>query len=277
MGEKFRGHGRSQQVLATDLDGTLLPLSGNLRNRTDLKTFVEKLCQHEITLTFVTGRHLESVQRAIVEHALPKPDWIICDVGSTIYECVGIDDLREVVSYRSHLDSIIASCPIAQLREILSGIAGLRLQEPEKQGQFKLSYYTEQSQVDSVAQTVQERLARTAAPYSLIHSVDPFNGDGLVDLLPKRVSKAYALQWWVEYAGLRKESIVYAGDSGNDLAAFLAGYRTIVVGNTDREIADRVYKHHSISQWQDRLCLAKEHGTSGVLEGCCWFEMFSPH
>lgn len=275
MGEKIRGCQRDQQVLATDLDGTFIPLSGNSRNRADLKTLAEKLCQKKITLTFVTGRHLESVQRAIVEHALPRPDWIICDVGSTIYECVRIDDLREVVSYRSHLDSIVENYPIAKLREYLGDITELRLQEPEKQGRFKLSYYTEQNQVDTVAQTIQERLARTAAPYSLIHSVDPFNGDGLVDLLPKRVSKAYALQWWVEHAGLRKESIVYAGDSGNDLAAFLAGYRTIVVGNTDREIADRVYDHHSNSQWHDRLCLAKEHGTSGVLEGCCWFEMFS--
>lgn len=276
MGEKFRGRGRRQQVLATDLDGTFVPLSGNSRNRADLKTIVEKLCQHEITLTFVTGRHLESVQRAIVEHALPKPDWIICDVGTMIYENVGLNGFREVDSYRSHLDSIVAAYSIAKLREDLSDIAELRLQEPEKQGRFKLSYYTEQSQVDSVAQTIQERLARTAAPYSLIHSVDPFNGDGLVDLLPKRVSKAFALQWWVEHAGLWKESIVYAGDSGNDLAAFLAGYRTIVVGNTDREIADRVSQHHSNSQSHDRLCLAKEHGTSGVLEGCCWFEMFSP-
>jgi HAD superfamily hydrolase (TIGR01484 family) len=275
MSERFRECERDQQVLATDLDGTFVPLSGNSRNRADLKTIAEKLRQHEITLTFVTGRHLESVQRAIVEHALPKPDWIICDVGTTIYENVGIDDLREVVSYRSHLESIIASCPIAQLRELLSGIAGLRLQEPEKQGQFKLSYYTEQSQVDSVAQTIQERLARADAPFSLIHSVDPFTGEGLIDLLPKQVSKAHALEWWVNHTDVPKESVVYAGDSGNDLAAFLAGYRTILVGNTDRDIADRVYDHHRNNQWHGRLFLSKEHGTSGVLEGCYWFDMLS--
>ena len=118
MSERFRECERDQQVLATDLDGTFVPLSGNSRNQADLKTIAEKLRQHEITLTFVTGRHLESVQRAIVEHALPKPDWIICDVGTTIYENVGRNSFREVDSYRSHLDSIVATCPIAKLREL---------------------------------------------------------------------------------------------------------------------------------------------------------------
>jgi hypothetical protein len=47
------------------------------------------------------------------------------------------------------------------------------------------------------------------------------------------------------------------------------------VGNTDRKIADKVCQHHRDKQWHNRLCLAKEHGTSGVLEGCYWFDLLS--
>lgn len=275
MSEEFRGYGSNRSVLATDLDGTLIPLSGNSQNQADLLTLAEKLRQHEIALTFVTGRHLESVRRAMAEHNLPAPDWIICDVGTTVYKRVGDGELSEVDSYRSHLQSIIASCPIAELRERLSDVAELELQEPEKQGRFKLSYYAPQSEIDSVVRSIHQRLQRDDAPYSIIHSVDPFNGNGLIDLLPRHVSKAYALEWWVEHAGFAKESIVFAGDSGNDLAAFIAGYRTVVVGNTDREIASQVVQHHEANGWQNRLCLAKQPATSGVLEGCHWFDLFS--
>jgi len=275
MNEGLREATHAQQVLATDLDGTLIPLSGNSKNREDLQTLAKRLREHEITLTFVTGRHLESVQQAMTKHYLPAPDWIICDVGTTIYQHVKGDQLREVASYCSHLESIIASCPIAELQELLSDVAELTLQESEKQGRFKLSYYTQQSEIEQAVRAIQKRLDRTSAPYSLIHSIDPFTHDGLIDLLPKQVSKAYALHWWVEHAGLRRESVIFAGDSGNDLAAFVAGYRTIVVGNTDRQIALQVAEHHQQKLWHDRLCLAEQHGTSGVLEGCYRFGLLS--
>lgn len=275
MSEEFRALGHNLHVLATDLDGTLIPLSGNSRNREDLQKLAKELHRHEITLVFVTGRHLESVQRAMKENALPVPDWVICDVGTTIYRRMDDDRLCAVVCYHSHLESIIARCPIAELRQVLSDIPELQLQEQEKQGRFKLSYYTQQSQIEAAVQAIQQRLARTEAPYSLIHSIDPFTGDGLIDLLPEHVSKAYALHWWVDHAGIRKESVVFAGDSGNDLAAFEAGYRAIVVGNTNRDIARQVAEHHQQNRWEDRLCLAERHGTSGVLEGCYRFGILS--
>ena len=176
-----------------------------------------------------------------------------------------------VEAYQQHQERIISSLPIEALQRQLEPIEGLRLQETEKQGRFKLSYYADAAHVEQLAGRIRQELASTEAPYSLIHSVDPFNGNGLIDLLPATVSKAHALQWWVEQSGLSRDAIVFAGDSGNDLAALTAGYRAIVVGNADRLIATQAYQSHQQSAWENRLYLARGQATSGVLEGCRWF------
>jgi len=255
-------------VLATDLDGTLIPLAGSEGNATDLVTLAKQLCARDIKLVFVTGRHFASVEAAIVEHRLPLPDWVICDVGTTIYERQTDHSFKQLAAYREHLATIIATLSIHELRERLAPLKRLRIQEPEKQGPFKLSFYTDAEVIAELRDEIGGLLVQSSAPYSVIDSVDPFNGDGLIDLLPQNVHKAFALDWWTHHVDLSQTDIVYAGDSGNDLAALTAGYLTIVVGNADRSLLDRVRDTHHRQGWNDRLFLAEEHATSGVLEGC---------
>lgn len=261
-------------ILATDLDGTLIPLAGNEQNRCDLRTLAEELQEHGIPLVFVTGRHFESVLDAIEQSSLPTPQWIICDVGTSIFQNCD-DEYRLVDHYRAHQDQIVAAMPIGELQNRLAAIVGLRLQEPVKQGRFKLSYYVDADEIDRLTKFVQEVLDETESPYSIIHSVDPFNGDGLIDLLPARVSKSYAIAWWLSHLGLDPEAIVFAGDSGNDFAALTAGYRAIVVGNADRTLAQQVVQAHQHAGWTNRLYVARNPATSGVLQGCRWFRSVS--
>ena len=72
------------------------------------------------------------------------------------------------------------------------------------------------------------------------------------------------------------EGIVFAGDSGNDYAALTAGFRAILVGNAHQELAERVAEHHRRGGHSDRLYLAREHATAGVLEGCRRFGLVQP-
>ncbi|MFT5524361.1 MAG: sucrose-6F-phosphate phosphohydrolase [Pirellulaceae bacterium] len=264
----------SCRVLATDLDGTLIPLADNQQNRADLRTLADELKQHRVTLVFVTGRHFESVTGAIEQFELPQPDWVICDVGTSIYQRHTTGRFEPLEAYQSHQDKIIAAMPLRTLRENLQSIDGLRLQEEEKQGRFKLSYYVDADQIDNLVRLIQQELDETNAPYSIIHSVDPFNGDGLIDLLPASVSKAHALDWWCRHIGLNSEAIVFAGDSGNDLAALTAGHRAIVVANADRVVVRQVHDKHREAGWKNRLFLATGDATTGVLEGCRWFGFF---
>lgn len=257
-------------VLATDLDGTLIPLDEAADNGADLTKLAEFLEDRDVTLAFVTGRHFASVVDAMEQHRLPKPDWIVCDVGTSIYR--QIDGRFEYLDqYAQHQDQIITSLPIDDLREQLAPIEGLRLQEAAKQGRFKLSFYADARRLPELVQQVAERLTALDAPYNIIDSVDPFNGDGLVDLLPAQVSKAHALAWWSRHIDRDPQSIVFAGDSGNDLAALTAGYRAIVVGNADPAIASTAREAHRQAGWEDRLFVADRPATSGVLQGCQWF------
>jgi len=258
-------------VLATDLDGTFIPLAGNEENVADLRLLEKEFAERGVILMYVTGRHFELTSQAIEEHRLPQPDWLICDVGTSIYHRPGSGYLEPVSAYRDQLDAIIAPLPIGELRETLKSIEGLRLQEEEKQGPFKLSYYAEAAQLKDLVRQIEKKLTAVEAPYSVISSVDPFRGEGLIDLLPEGVSKAYALAWWVDFCQHQHEAVVFAGDTGNDFAALTAGYRAIVVGNADRAVAHAVYERHREQGWENRLFLAERHATSGVLEGCRWF------
>lgn len=264
------------RVLATDLDGTLIPLSENKDNQADLAALKGLLRDHRRELVFVTGRHFESAAEAITQFALPTPNWLICDVGTSMFQSEGDGRFSAVDAYRETLAEIIASAPIEQVREWFQDRRGLRLQEEFKQGPFKLSFYTDASRLPELAAILRGELEDRNAPYTVIDSVDPFNGDGLIDLLPAGVSKAFALAWWVEQAEAAPEDIVFAGDSGNDLAALTAGYQSIVVGNADRAIAAAAAESHRREGWADRLFLANRPATSGVLQGCRWFELLPP-
>lgn len=271
--------GTGPTVLASDLDGTFIPLDDHPENQNDLSILVDQLQRLERTLLYVTGRHFELTQQAIKEKGLPTPDWLICDVGTSIYhrDPRDADKFNLIPDYQEHQARIVSELPVAELRQVISErISGLRLQEPEKQGRFKLSYYTAADQLPDQVAAIEALLKELDAPYSLIDSVDPFTGDGLIDFLPQRISKAAALAWWVEFEELQPESVVFAGDSGNDLAALTAGYEAILVGNADRAIARQAYDFHRRSGWRNRLYLARHAATSGVLEGCRWYGLVEP-
>lgn len=263
------------KVLATDLDGTLIPLENVSENRTDLQFLAQQLREHDILLTFVTGRHLASVLEVSRQWLLPVPEWIICDVGTSIYRREEDRTFQLAKPYADHLQEIVSEFEVARLREAFQAWDTLRLQEEEKQGRFKLSFYCDADQLEQCHADLQHHLDQHEIPYSIIASIDPFDGVGLIDLLPRGVSKAYGLRWWTDHLGLSGDGTVFAGDSGNDLAAMTAGYRTIVVSNCAQEVTARVQEHFQRHDQVERLYLASRPATSGVLDGCRHFGLFS--
>jgi hydroxymethylpyrimidine pyrophosphatase-like HAD family hydrolase len=282
------------QVLATDLDGTLIPLAGNAQNARDLRELEELLRRTGMQLLYVTGRHLASITAVMSESQLPQPDWIIGDVGTSIYarklaghsdvQGVGVDggeagsgststplpssDGYVLVSeYADHLQALVGEYCVDRLAESLQPVGGLRKQEAQKQSRFKLSYYVDSELLTDTARRVEQRLLDSQAPYSMIASRDPFNGDGLIDLLPRQVTKAYAIGWWAAQHCVAHQSILYAGDSGNDSAVFAAGYLSIVVANAAPEVLQAAQAAHARAGWSDRLFGPPAQATSGVLAG----------
>ena len=138
-------------VLATDLDGTFIPLDGNDQHRRDMRILVGLLVARNTQLVYVTGRHLESVMQGMTDFELPQPDWMICDVGTSLLKAQQSGEYLLIDQYQQHQADIISDMPINSLKEQLSLIDGLRCQEEEKQSQFKMSYYVDAKRLGEVA------------------------------------------------------------------------------------------------------------------------------
>lgn len=273
-------------VLATDLDGTLIPslaLETTQRDREALSQLHEAIQQEWIDLIFVTGRFVASILEAIEEYQLPSPDWIIGDVGSSIYRAIDRAQSQntqalvqknhtsaryeQVMLYRQHLDSICAATELAAVHRQFARELPLERQEEENQGPHKLSYYCDAGELDAIVERMERRIEQEQQPLSIVHSVDPEDGLGLIDVMPRGVNKAYALQWWSDHIGHDQTRMVYAGDSGNDLAALTSGVRGIVVGNASDDLRRKLNRHAKPLIDQGLIYFSQNGYTSGVVEG----------
>ncbi len=260
-------------VLATDLDGTLIPLPGDEKNRTDLETIKAKRISFSFRLVYATGRHLESVKAAIEHYGLPVPDWMVCDVGTSIYRKRG-DSFEPFEPYITHLIERTSGLDRAVVESLLREVDGLEMQVPAHQGRFKISYESDLSVLRRLVGEIDRRMDAGGIPYACLGSVDPFRDRGLLDVLPRAVSKAYALIWLATHADFSPDAVIYAGDSGNDLDALVSGFRAIVVANGTPGLAERVTREMEARALPGRVYLSDKRATSGVLDGCRHFGLF---
>lgn len=258
------------RVLATDLDGTLIPLPDNGANVADLRRLAEHIATSGQPLVFATGRHYESVLEAMQAYELPTPAWIICDVGSAIYRRVG-SHFQVFEKYEAHLVASSGGLDRRRVEALLMNVDGLEAQSPAHQQRFKISYQSSAGTVLSLVDQVNQLLHSAQLPYECVGSLDPLLNRGLLDVMPAGVSKAYALIWLSTHAGFSPDEVIYAGDSGNDYAALVSGFRAIIVANGSTGLAQRVRAQLAKRQISDCLYLAEKTASSGVLEGCRHF------
>jgi HAD superfamily hydrolase (TIGR01484 family) len=254
-------------ILATDLDGTFIPLVNNAANRADLLTLNRLLESNNINLIFVTGRPFPSVMRVMKSANLPLANWILCDVGTSIYRKANDNDYQAIEAYHQHLEAIVSKIPRQLVVDALHTNPDIGLQSEENQCPHKISYQCDAAKIDLVISAIDRMLERDFPVWQALASMDPFDGRGLIDILPYGASKAHGLLWLAQHAQLDPSAIIFAGDSGNDLAALTAGFRAIVVGNANPKIAQAVHQKLSQRNLNHRLYIAKRHATSGVLEG----------
>jgi sucrose-6F-phosphate phosphohydrolase len=260
----------SPKILATDLDGTLIPLPGEPENLSSLRDLSRAREQTRIGLIYATGRHFESVLEAIEKYQLPTPDWILSDVGTTIYQRRG-NSYHAFKPYEEHMHDMAGRTGRETIEALLKSVDGLELQAPDHQRRFKISYQCAPEKVESLVATINSRLAEQGAAFDCLGSLDPFLNRGLLDVLPRKVTKAYALLWLSTHAGYTPDEVIYSGDSGNDLAALVSGFRAIVVANASEGLAANVRKELSTRDMENHLYEAKGRATTGVLEGCFHF------
>ena len=177
-------------LICTDLDRTLIPNGPEPESAMARRYFSALVERPEVVLAYVSGRHRELVQQAIDEYSLPVPDFVIGDVGTTIYHVGQEQDWQRQREWEQKIAADWGEKSHANLKEMLDDIHDLRPQEDAKQNNFKLSYYAPlQVDRDAVSRLIEQRFEEAGVSASLIWSVDEPAATELLDILPASASK----------------------------------------------------------------------------------------
>ncbi len=265
-------------ILATDLDRTLLP-NGHEFYDGSLPQLFNLVHQYNFLLVYVTGRSIDLFYEAQDTYGIETPAYLLADVGSTLYVAQqGL--LVEDEVWATHLRQHTKRWDVAAFIDALKPTA-LRLQEPEKQKEFKLSFYCDEpTQTAAKAADVESVLHdKLQVEARVVHSIDPLTNQGLVDILPEAATKVGALEFLREKLGVTKDQVVYCGDSGNDVLPLSNGYRSIAVHNIHEAAWQEVVQRNTERGFQKQLYRAtgtlipqlNGNYSSGVIEGLVHF------
>ncbi|MEN8132409.1 MAG: HAD-IIB family hydrolase [Pseudomonadota bacterium] len=260
--------------LCTDLDRTLLPNGPQPETPRARKRFAHLASRPQVTIAYVTGRHRALVEAAMIDYALPLPDYVLADVGTTIYE-VTESGWQVWSEWQDEIAPDWAGMDRVAVQALFADLGQLRLQEPAKQNAFKLSYYVPlESDSDLLLKEMQARLDARAIRASLIWSIDEPAQIGLLDVLPARATKYHAIQFVIQRQGFSPQEVVFAGDSGNDLPVLTSKLQAVLVANASSEVRQRAQQEARDKGTQDRLYLARGgfcgmngNYAAGILEG----------
>ncbi len=264
-------------ILATDLDRTLLP-DGPYPDDKSLDALFGALTNIAHVLVYVTGRNLDMVLNAIEKYNIPIPDFLIAEVGTSMF--VKKDNV--LIPEKSWSEYIMSHEQKWNRENIVNAIGtkhNLTLQEPEKQNAFKISYYlphhANKTETISHINTILRKIGVDA---NVLWSVDPLaDSVGLIDVLPKTATKATALEFLRKQKDLSKDEVIYCGDSGNDILPLTSGYYSILVNNAPKDVKKTVSEKVAQKGETDLLYVAigtHEHNgnyASGIIEGLLHF------
>lgn len=267
-------------LICTDLDRTLIPNGPQPESPDARRLFATLVARGEVSLAYVSGRHRALVQQAMADYQLPLPDFVIGDVGTSLYRVETDAEWSPRPEWEAHIGADWAGASVEDLKGLLAGISHLRLQEPAKQGRFKLSFYAASDADQSgLVEEVRGQISAQGMRASLIWSVDEAVDVGLLDVLPERATKYHAIEFLIEQEGFGIEQVVFSGDSGNDLEPLTSPLPAVLVANAHpavREEALRVVRERGLA---DRLYCAEGgflgmngNYAAGILEGVAHYQ-----
>ncbi len=264
-------------ILATDLDRTLLP-DGPYPDDESLKTLFDALNDIPHTLVYVTGRNLNMVLDAIEKYKIPIPDFLIAEVGTSMF--VKKDNV--LIPEKSWSEYIMSHEQKWNREDIVNTIGtrhNLTLQETKKQNDFKISYYLphDANRTETMSY-INTNLKKIGVDANILWSVDPLaDSVGLIDILPKTATKATAIEFLRKQKDLSKDAVIYCGDSGNDILPLTRGYYSILVNNAPEDVKKTVIEKVAKNGDINLLYIAsgaREHNgnyASGIIEGLLHF------
>jgi hypothetical protein len=270
--------GLQKILICSDLDRTIIP-NGNQEESVHARAVFRQLAENSnISLAYVSGRDKKLILDAIEEFYLPLPDYAIGDVGTSLYRVFnGNWQLSD--DWNDEIGQDWKGLARGKLSEFFEDMADIRLQEPEKQKPYKVSFYTDQNgNPQRLIKNIRGVLAQKGVRASIIWSVDEISGDGLLDIIPPRASKLHAIQFLMQQEHFAEDRTVFAGDSGNDLDVLTSGLQSILVKNATEDLRKDALKKLSEKNLTNRLYLPQGNFfgmngnyAAGVVEGLVHF------
>jgi len=231
------------RLIVCNIDHTLL---GDQHALTELlKTISES--KGKIELAVATGRNIDKTLQILNEWDLPTPDILITAVGSEIYygHTMMLDKpWQQHIDYRWRPDAV---------REILSRIKGLTLQDEGFQRRFKISFTVDTAKAPPLREIRRELRKRD------LHTKLIFSHNSFLDVLPLRASKGLAVRHIMMKWGISPDRILVAGDSGNDEDMLKGNTLGVVVANYSPELERLRGRPH--------VYFAKSNHAWAILEG----------
>ena len=261
-------------LICTDLDRTLIPNGQQSESPNARELFSQLISHSQVTLAYVTGRDRVLVQAAINQYQLPVPDFVIADVGSTIYEINSNQWLRlQDWDQKIAVDWQHKTQP--EIAPLLSEFKQCRLQEREKQGLHKLSYYISlDTEVEPMIAQIRSRLENQQIQSSIIWSIDEQAKVGLLDILPISANKRHAIEFLMENQNFTLDNTVFSGDSGNDIDVLVSPIKTVLVANANVELKKKIKLDSDQAGFTDSTYIAQGgyselngNYSAGIIEG----------
>lgn len=237
---------KAELFFISDLDGTLVE-EENTDGLMELTNWVTER-KDKVVFGIATGRNLEVTKEALAKYHLPAPDILICSAGSEIYYT---DKFIPDNGYESHIDY---QWKRDKLQEVLSKFPGIKLQGPEAQWRFKLSYFVDDNFNEDRLADLHKYLDDHKLRAKVLLTENHF-----LDLLPFRASKGSAVRYLSYKWKVPLGQFITSGNSGNDIDMLKGRLKGIVVANYSKEM--EVLKKYNLIYFS-KLPLSK-----GVLEG----------
>lgn len=238
-------------VLATDLDGTFL--GGPPEDRANFYGWIEGN-RHRVGLIFVTGRDPGFIRDLTMKQGVPRPDYVVGDVGTTIAMVDEGHYLNPITALEDEIDAAWGDAS-GRVQASLHSVAGLSLQSTGFR--YRVSYDLDPETFDAAALAIVEDLGLDAL----------MSDNRFLDVLPKGVSKGPSLVRLLAHLGVAHERTLVAGDTLNDLSMLELGLPAVAVGGSEAALLEAVASLAHVHK-------AQAVGVAGIAEAILSHKLF---